>query len=200
MVISQNEYYISPEEYLEGEKVSEIKHEYIDGQIYAMVGASDAHVTVSMNVAMLLRNHLRGSGCRVYMLDIKAQIDVINRYFYPDVMVTCDARDRESEFFKSHPCLIIEVLSESTEGYDRGKKFASYRHLESLQEYVIISPDRMSMECFRRNEEGHWVLYPYEKEQEVHLASVNFRCAMPTAGCAYAEIYEDVLLVEDNIS
>ncbi|MEH2409801.1 Uma2 family endonuclease [Nostoc sp.] len=188
MVISQSEYYISPEEYLEGEKFSEIKHEYIDGQVYAMAGASDAHVTVSMNVSMLLRNHLRGSGCRVYMLDMKAQIDVINRYFYPDVMVTCDTRDRESEYFKSYPSLIIEVLSESTEGYDRGKKFASYRHLESLQEYVLISPDQMSVECFRRNEQGQWVLYAYEKDQEVHLASVDFRCAI-------AAIYEDVLLL-----
>lgn len=188
MVVSQSKYYISPEEYLESEKFSEIKHEYIDGQVYAMAGASDAHVTVSMNVSMLLRNHLRGSDYRVYMLDMKAQIDIINRYFYPDVMVTCDPPDRESEYFKSHPCLIIEVLSESTEGYDRGKKFASYRHLESLQEYVLISPDRMSVESFRRNEEGHWVLYPYEKEQEVHLASVDFRCAI-------AEIYEDVVLV-----
>jgi Uma2 family endonuclease len=193
MVISQTEYYISTEEYLEGEKVSEIKHEYIDGQVYAMAGASDAHVTVSMNVSMLLRNHLRGSDCRVYMADMKAQIDLINRYFYPDVMVTCDTRDKEFEYFKSHPSLIIEVLSESTEGYDRGKKFASYRHLESLQEYVLISQDRMSVECFRRNDEGHWVLYPYGEGEEVHLASVNFRCAI-------AQIYEDVLLVDENIS
>ncbi|MEH2382911.1 MAG: Uma2 family endonuclease [Nostoc sp.] len=187
MVISQSEYYISPEEYLEGEKVSEIKHEYIDGQVYAMAGASDAHVTVSMNVSMLLRNHLRGSGCRVYMLDMKAQIDVINRYFYPDVMVTCDTRDKEFEYFKCYPSLIIEVLSESTESFDRGKKFASYRHLESLQEYVLISTDEMSIECFRRNQEGNWVLYLYE-EEEMHLASVDFRCAI-------AAIYEDVLLV-----
>ncbi|MBD0265946.1 MAG: Uma2 family endonuclease [Tolypothrix sp. Co-bin9] len=194
MVISRNEYYISPEEYLEGEKVSEIKHEYINGQVYAMAGASDAHVTVSMNVSMLLRNHLRGSGCRVYMLDMKARIEVINRYFYPDVMVTCDTRDRESEYFKSHPCLVIEVLSESTEGYDRGKKFASYRHLESLQEYVLISPDQMNVECFRRNDEGHWVLYPYGEGEEVHLASVDFRRAI-------AEIYEDVVLGgDDNIN
>ncbi|MBE9036677.1 Uma2 family endonuclease [aff. Roholtiella sp. LEGE 12411] len=193
MVISQSEYYISPKEYLEGEKFSEIKHEYIDGQVYAMAGASDGHVTVSMNVSMLLRNHLRGGGCRVYMLDMKAQIDVINRYFYPDVMVTCDIRDQEFEYFKCYPCLIIEVLSESTEGYDRGKKFASYRHVESLQEYVLISPDRMSVECFRRNEDRQWVLYPYEKEEEVHLASVDFRCAI-------AQIYEDVLLVDENIA
>jgi Uma2 family endonuclease len=193
MVISQTEYYISPEEYLEGEKVSEIKHEYIDGQVYAMAGASDAHVTVSMNVSMLLRNHLRGSDCRVYMADMKAQIDLINRYFYPDVMVTCDTQDKEFEYFKSHPSLIIEVLSESTEGYDRGKKFASYRHLESLQEYVLISQDRMSVESFRRNNEGHWVLYPYGEGEEVYLASVDFRCAI-------AQIYEDVLLVDENIA
>ncbi|WP_373530625.1 Uma2 family endonuclease [Nostoc sp.] len=193
MVISKSEYYISPEEYLEGEKVSQIKHEYIDGQVYAMAGASDAHVTVVGNLFILLRNHLRGSDCRVYMLDMKAQIDVINRYFYPDMMVTCDTRDREFEYFKCYPSLIIEVLSESTEGFDRGKKFASYRHLESLQEYVLISPQQMSVECFRRNEEGQWVLYLYEKGEEVHLASVDFRCAI-------AEIYEDVLLVDDNIS
>ncbi|OYD95881.1 hypothetical protein CDG77_10000 [Nostoc sp. 'Peltigera membranacea cyanobiont' 213] len=191
MVISQSEYYISPEEYLEGEKFSEIKHEYIDGQVYAMAGASDAHVTVVGNLFVLLRNHLRGSGCRVYIADMKAQIDVINRYFYPDMMVTCDTRDKEFEYFKCYPSLIIEVLSESTEGYDRGKKFASYRHLESLQEYVLISPDRISVECFRRNEQGQWVLYPYEKEQEVHLASVDFRCAI-------AEIYEDVTLAENS--
>lgn len=84
------------------------------------------------------------------------------------------------------------MLSESTESYDRGKKFASYRHLESLQEYVLISPDRMNVECFRRNADGHWVLYPYEKGEELYLASVDFRCAI-------AEIYEDVLLVDDNI-
>ncbi|MBW4613523.1 MAG: Uma2 family endonuclease [Desmonostoc vinosum HA7617-LM4] len=193
MIISQSEYYISPEEYLEGEKASQIKHEYIDGQVYAMAGASDAHVTVSMNFSMLLRNHLRGSGCRVYMLDMKARIDVINRYFYPDVMVTCDTRDREFEYFKSHPCLIVEVLSETTEAFDRGKKFADYRKLDSLQEYVLISAQQMSVECFRRNPEGHWVLYPYGKEEEIHLASIDLRCAI-------AAIYEDVLLIEDNIS
>ncbi|MBF2008782.1 MAG: Uma2 family endonuclease [Chlorogloeopsis fritschii C42_A2020_084] len=191
MVTSRSEYYISPEEYLEGEKVSQIKHEYIDGQVYAMAGASDAHVTISMNLSMLLRNHLRGSGCRVYMAEMKAQIEVINRYYYPDVMVTCDARDREFEYFKCHPKLIVEVLSDSTEAFDRGKKFADYRHLESLQEYVLISQDTMSVECFRRNEKGRWELYPYEKGEEVHLASVDFWCEIEA-------IYEDVVLVKEN--
>ncbi len=191
MVTNKREYYISPEEYLEGEKVSQIKHEYIDGEVYTMVGASDAHVTITMNLSMLLRSHLRGSGCRVYMLDMKAKIQAINRYFYPDVMVTGDTQDKEFEYFKSSPCLIVEVLSGSTEGFDRGKKFSDYRHLKSLQEYVLISQDTMSVECFRRNDEGRWELYPYEKGQEVHLASVDFRCAI-------APIYEDVVLPEMN--
>ena len=190
MFTSQREYYISPEEYLEGEKVSQIRHEYIDGQVYAMAGGSDAHVTISLNFSMLLRNHLRGSGCRVYIADMKAQIDAINRYYYPDVMVTYDARDREFEYFKCHPCLIIEVLSDSTEAFDRGKKFADYRHLESFREYVLIAQDTMSVECFRRNDEGRWVLYPYGKGEEVHLASVDFRCPI-------AAIYEDVSVVQN---
>jgi Uma2 family endonuclease len=191
MVTNKREYYISPEEYLEGEKVSQVKHEYIDGEVYAMAGASDAHVTITGNLFSPLRNHLRGSGCRVYMLDMKAQIQAINRYFYPDIMVTCDTQDKEFEYFKSSPCLIVEVLSGSTEGFDRGKKFTDYRHLKSLQEYVLISQDTMNVECFRRNDEGRWELYPYEKGEEVHLASVDFHCAIAT-------IYEDVALPEMN--
>jgi Uma2 family endonuclease len=87
--------------------------------------------------------------------------------------------------------LIVEVLSGSTEAFDRGKKFSDYRHLKSLQEYVLISQDTMSVECFRRNDEGRWELYPYEKGQEVHLASVDFHCAIAT-------IYEDVALPDMN--
>ncbi|MEC4815026.1 MAG: Uma2 family endonuclease [Scytonema sp. PMC 1069.18] len=188
MVTSPSEYYLSPEEYLEAEKTSQIKHEYIDGKVYAMAGASDAHVTISMNLALMLRNHVRGSGCRVYMVDMKAHIKVINRYYYPDIMVTCDIRDGEFEYFKRFPSLIIEVLSDSTEALDRGKKFANYRRLESLQEYVLVSQETMSVECFRRNEQGRWELYPYGKGEEVYLASVDFRCPIQL-------IYEDVELL-----
>lgn len=189
MLTSQYEYYLSPEDYLEAEKTSQIKHEYINGQVYVMAGASDAHVTITMNVSMLLRNHLRGSGCRVYMADMKARIEAINRYYYPDVMVTCDLRDRDSDYFKSYSCLIVEVLSESTEAFDRGKKFSDYRHLDSFQEYILISQDTMNVECFRRNEKGRWELYPYEQGQEIHLASVNFHCPITA-------IYEDVVIMQ----
>ncbi|GAA6616553.1 Uma2 family endonuclease [Scytonema sp. NUACC26] len=190
MVTSRHEYYLSPEEYLEAEKSSQIKHEYINGQVFTMAGASDAHVTVVGNLCTILRNHVRATGCRIYMTEMKVQIEALNCYYYPDVMVTCDARDREFEYFKKFPRLIVEVLSDSTEALDRGKKFANYRHLETLQEYVLISQDTMMVECYRRNQEGRWELFLFEKDEEVNLASVDFRCPI-------AAIYEDVTLAEE---
>ncbi|MBW4576152.1 MAG: Uma2 family endonuclease [Aphanothece sp. CMT-3BRIN-NPC111] len=185
MTASQSSTYVSPEDYLEGEKISPIKHEYRQGEIYAMAGASDAHVTIAGNLFALLRNHVRGSGCRAYMAEMKAQIEQANIFYYPDVMVTCDERDRNPEDFKRYPCLIVEVLSPTTGAFDRGDKFADYRTLDTLQEYVLINQERVSVECFRRNEEGRWVLYPYGEGEEVYLASVDFRCAI-------AALYEDV--------
>ena len=186
MTTSQNYTYLSPEDYLASEKDSPIKHEYIQGQVYAMAGASDAHTTVAGNLFTLLRNHVRGTGCRVYMADMKAQIESANVFYYPDVMVTCDERDRNSSYFKRYPCLIVEVLSPTTEAFDRGNKFADYRQLETLQEYILIHPAQLSVECFRRNSEGLWVLHPYT-DGEVHLASVNFRCPI-------VDLYEDVVI------
>lgn len=193
MTVSKSQTSLSPEEYLAAEQDSPIKHEYIQGQVYAMAGASDAHVTIAGNLFALLRNHLRGTGCRVYMADMKAQIELANVFYYPDVMVTCDARDRNSTYFKRYPCLIVEVLSPTTEAFDRGNKFADYRQLETLQEYVLINPERMSVECFRRNTDGLWVLYPYAEGEKVNLNSVNFCCLI-------ASLYEDVLLKDDSVS
>ncbi|MGK7875299.1 MAG: Uma2 family endonuclease [Xenococcaceae cyanobacterium] len=187
MIIRKNYHPISPEEYLEKEKTSPIKHEYIRGEMYAMAGASDAHITIAGNLFALLRSHLRGSGCRVYMADMKAQIESLDIFYYPDVMVTCDERDRAFDYFKRYPKLIVEVLSDNTEGFDRGDKFADYRQLETLEEYVLISQVRVCVECFRRNAEGLWVLYPYGKGEEVYLARVDFRCPI-------ADLYEDVSL------
>ncbi|AKG23838.1 Uma2 family endonuclease [Calothrix sp. 336/3] len=185
MVTNPQPNYTSPQEYLEGEKTSQIKHEYIDGEVYAMAGASDAHVTLTGNLYMLLRNHHRGSGSRVYMADMKVQVEEINRYFYPDVMGTCDTRDQGTDYFKSHPCLIIEVLSDSTEGFDRGKKFQDYSYLPSLQEYVLVSQDRMYVECFRKNEKGRWELFRFAAGETIEFDSINFRCDI-------AAIYEEV--------
>lgn len=154
MIASPQPSYFTPEEYLEMEEQSPIKHEYIDGQIYAMAGASDPHVTIALNLAALLCNHVRGSGCRVYIADMKARIESLNCFYYPDVMVTCDERDKQTPNHKRFPCLIIEVLSDSTEAFDRGDKFVDYQQLETLQEYVLINTKRQRFECFRRNSEG----------------------------------------------
>ncbi|MBD1829267.1 Uma2 family endonuclease [Microcoleus vaginatus GB1-A2] len=185
MIGNQSQHYISPEEYLKLEEVSHIKHEYIQGEIYARAGANDAHVTVAGNLFALLKNQVRGSGCRVYMSDMKAGIESRNIYYYPDVMVTCDERDKAFQSFKKYPCLIIEVLSNGTEAFDRGDKFADYQEFETLQEYVLINQKRQRVECFRRNAEGLWVLYSYTQGSEIHLASVDFRTSMEA-------IYEDV--------
>jgi Uma2 family endonuclease len=184
MIASPDYAYITAEEYLQLEEQSDIKHEYIDGYVYAMAGASDGHVTLAGNLFALLRNHLRGSGCRVYIADMKARIESKNRYYYPDVMVTCDRRDRETLNHKQFPCLIVEVLSNSTEAFDRGDKFIDYQQLDSLQEYVLINTKGQRVECFRRNEEGCWVLQ-YYTSATFQLRSINFEGTIEA-------LYEDV--------
>jgi Uma2 family endonuclease len=194
VVASPQNSYLSPDEYLQLEEKSEIKHEYIDGQIYAMhgdiysmAGATDAHVTIAGNLFALVRNHLRGSDCRVYISDMKARIEKLNRFFYPDVMVTCDLRDRETATYKQYPCLIIEVLSDSTEAFDRGDKFADYQTLDSLQEYILINTKRQRVECFRRNNEGFWVLQSYTSENN------NFQLKSIDCEGKMSMVYEDVV-------
>ena len=189
MVASPNSSYISSEDYLKAEETSPIKHEYRYGEVYAMAGASNTHVIIAGNMFAMLRNHLRGRGCQTYISDTKAHIELLDIYYYPDVIVSCDQRDREFNNFIRYPCLIIEVLSSSTEAFDRGDKFADYRQMESLKEYVLVSQNRQSVESFRRNPEGQWVLYPYAQGDEVHLASVDFRCAI-------ANVYEDVTFAQ----
>ncbi|MBD2261138.1 Uma2 family endonuclease [Pseudanabaena sp. FACHB-2040] len=181
---------LTPDEYLQLEAHSLTKHEYINGEVYAMAGASDTHVTISLNLASLLRNHVRGTGCRVYISDMKARIEARNRFFYPDILVTCDPRDQETSDYKRFPKLIVEVLSGSTEAFDRGDKFADYQTLESLQEYVLINTRHQRVECFRRNEAGLWVLQYYTPDTGTfHLDSLDFTDTL-------AALYEDVTLEE----
>lgn len=187
MIANKISDYLSPEEYLEAEEKSSIKHEYRQGQVYAMAGASNNHVVISLNFASILRNHLRGSGCRTFIADTKVRIESVNTYYYPDIAVSCDRKDLEFENFICYPCLIVEVLSDATEAFDRGDKFADYRQIESLQEYVLVSQTKMKVECFRRNQEGHWVLYPHTIGDTINLASIDFKCSI-------ADLYEDIEL------
>ncbi|MEG3924131.1 MULTISPECIES: Uma2 family endonuclease [unclassified Microcoleus] len=186
MVISQNNFYISPEEYLEGERVSPIKHEYRRGQVYAMTGAKKPHIVISVNLASLLNNHLRESSCLVLSSDIKVRLEEANCYYYPDVAVTCDERDTSTtEDFILYPSLVVEVLSPSTAAFDRGDKLADYQTSPSLQEYVLITQSESKIECFRLNAEGNWVSQTYRQGDRVEFVSANFSCAI-------SEIYQKV--------
>lgn len=179
--------HLSPAEYLEWEEKSEIKHEYMDGEIYAMAGSSDDHAAIVSNVIMTLGPHLRGSGCRLYPQDIKAKMNHRNRYYYPDLMVTCDDRDKLDRYVKRYYKLIIEVLSESTEAFDRGQKFEDYRRSPSLEEYVLISQHRMNVEVYRRNAADRWELQAYHAGDRVELISLNLTFAIE-------DLYEEILL------
>jgi Uma2 family endonuclease len=186
MIAQPSQLYISPEEYLEGEKISLVKHEYIDGQIYAMAGTSDQHAIIISNLVALLRPHLRGSGCLVMTQDMKVKLPRQRKFYYPDLLVTCDDHDRENRYFKEYPKLIVEVLSDSTEAFDRGKKFEDYRSLPSLEEYVLIRQDRPQIECFRLNAAGRWELYEVAEAGTWELASVGFQADLK-------DLYEDVV-------
>ena len=176
---------ISVAEYLTTEATSPTKHEYIDGYVYAMAGASDAHVTIAGNLFAIIRNHLRGSGCRGYMSDMRVNVAARNSYYYPDVMVTCNPSDKELTHHKQHPCLIIEVLSTSTEAFDRGDKFTDYQQLESLQEYVLVNQKRQRIDYFQRSSQGLWLLQSFYPGDIVNLTSINCEVAV-------VDIYEDV--------
>ena len=177
MTVSKNSFYISREDYLEGEQVSPIKHEYRRGQVYAMVGAKKPHIIIASNLIMLLGNHLNNSPCLVLSSDIKVRLEEADCYYYPDVAVTCDERDTNStEDFIVYPILIIEVLSPSTAAFDRGEKFADYQTSPSLREYVLIHQAQMSVECFHLSESGSWVSQIYGQGEEVKFLSMDFRC------------------------
>ena len=161
------------EEYLVWEAGQAQRNVYFRGDIFAMTGARQSHVAVAGNVYAALKAALRGGPCRVFVSDMKLRIDAANAVFYPDVMVSCDARDRQTPLFISHPRLVVEVLSESTAAFDRGDKFAACRSVESLQEYALIDVAARRSEVFRRNAEGHWVLYEFTGGETVEFASVG---------------------------
>ena len=172
--------------YLAWEAEQSTKHEYHDGEVFAMAGASDAHVTVAGNVYMALRNHLRGSPCSVFISDMKLRVEEDNAFFYPDVFVTCAESDRGQSHSKSAPVLVVEVLSPATSAYDRGAKFAAYRKLPTLREYALIDPERLSLDLFRREGDSkRWVLHPIEAGGHVEWASVGLKVPLEA-------LYEDV--------
>lgn len=160
-------------EYLRWEAEQPDKHEYVAGEVFAMGGASRRHVTVSGNLFAALSQVLDGSPCRVYMADMKVEVARNAVYFYPDVLVTSDPADHRADQAMTAPSLVAEVLSPSTAAYDRGEKFALYRSVVSLREYVLIDPDKKSVELYRRGDDGYWVLRDIVPDSPLELTSVG---------------------------
>jgi Uma2 family endonuclease len=166
---------LDPKAFLEWESTQAEKHEYLDGDIFAMVGVKQSHAIVAGNIYSALRSAFKGSGCRVFMSDMKVHIENANSYVYPDIFAACDARDRDSEYFISHPLIIVEVLSDTTAAYDRGEKFARYRMLDSLQEYLLVDPESRLIDLFRRDQSNNWVLINPASDGTIELASAGLR-------------------------
>jgi Uma2 family endonuclease len=176
---------LSAEEFLAWDSTQTQRHEFIAGEIFAMSGASEAHVTTALNLAMTLRQHLAGTPCRTFITDMNLQVEAADAYCYPDVMVTCSAADAGSPSVKREPVLLAEVLSPSTAAYDRGDKFAAYRRIATLREYLLVDPDSRRVELYRLGADGLWVLHPAEPNTDVQLDSVHL---LLTPAALWAEV------------
>ncbi len=164
-------------EFLAWDATQTVRREFVRGEVFAMAGGEDRNNTVAVNLVMALRRHLSGSPCRVYMSDIKLRVEAADCFFYPDVMVTCSAADAASRLIKRDAVLVVEVLSPSTSAYDRGDKFADYRALPTLREYLLVDVDKQRCDLYRKGIDGLWVLHPTQGEEPLVLTSVDLRLA-----------------------
>ena len=176
---------ITEHEYLEMEKASSIKHEFVDGYVFAMVGSSRAHNKIAMNIGSSMHQHLKDMPCDVYMSDVKLKIAHLNAYYYPDIMVGCSRED--DEYSLSKPCLIIEVLSPSTASTDRREKLLAYQSISSLKEYCLVNQSECKIEKYTREQEGRsWILSVYEQAENIQFVCMDAEISMET-------IYDGVL-------
>lgn len=186
---------MTPQEYLEFERKSEEKHEYFNGEVFAMAGAKRRHNVVVWNFGGELRQKLKGKNCEAYPNDMRVFIPATGLYTYPDLVVVCGEPNFQDDVFDTllNPILIIEVLSETTENYDRGKKFRHYRSIETLHEYVLVSTDEARIEKFEKTGDGFWFLSEaIGIDSEIELTSIE--CRIPLA-----EVYDKIdFSVEEN--
>jgi Uma2 family endonuclease len=167
---------IGIEEYIEGEEVSEIRHEYIYGEVYAMAGTSDRHNRIAMNIGYKIDNHLGNSRCEAFIESVKLKADAAT-FYYPDVMVACDETP-ESVYYREEPILLVEVLSPSTARTDRHEKLTVYKNIPSLQEYLIVWQDKIYIELHQRQADNLWQTFVFDETQideEIELISVDMK-------------------------
>jgi len=178
------------DEYLVLEEISEVKHEFLDGEVWAMAGGSPEHAAIIGNVTTLLNVQLRGQRCRVYSTELRVRVKATGLGTYPDVTVLCGRLERDPDDRSGHtainPRVIVEVLSPSTEGYDRGEKLSHYQTIQSLQEVVLVAHDRNEIEVVRREANGTWSRHVASSGQSARLTSI-------ACDLAIAEVYRDPL-------
>jgi Uma2 family endonuclease len=176
LTISANEDFpqLTPIAYLEWEAQQELRYEFVDGRISAMARESVWHDRIAANFYAILQAHLQCTVCRVFNATVKVQTLESNSFCYPDLSVSSDVQDRSANNFITHPCLIVEVVSPSSEVYERGEKFALYRQAATLEEYVLVSTDKIGLDLYRRNALGSWDFSTYKSGDTVELQSINF--------------------------
>jgi Uma2 family endonuclease len=187
---------LTPEEYFAWEEKQLEKHELIDGQvyplgIYAMSGGSRNHSLLAAKLITLLTNHLEETPCDTATSDLKINIAGTHDYTYPDVSVTCDDRDKTTTQYITYPCLIIEVLSPSTESYDRSGKFRLYRKNPVLQDYLLVSSTAIEMDLYHKQATGEWIIINYSEGDTVELKSINLSFSIE-------QVYRGLVLSPDS--
>lgn len=184
---------MTPEEYFAWEETQLEKHEFIDGQVYAMSGGSVNHGRIAIRLTAMFDNHLENSGCITGNSDVKINIIETSNYTYPDASVTCDDRDKITPQHITYPCLIVEVLSPSTETYDRSRKFRLYRKSPSLQDYLLVSSTSIEMDLYHKNAAGDWLIINYQAGDTIELKSINLSFPIE-------QIYRNLDLTPGNTS
>jgi Uma2 family endonuclease len=183
---------MSIKEYLEWEPQQEIRYEYINGEVFAMTGGTLAHNDITLNFYRNLYPQVRSRGCRINVADVKVQVSTDSPYYYPDVVVSCDPQDLNARKFIQSPTIIAEVISPSTSARDRGEKFTNYLTIPSLQDYLLINSDTISVERYTRGEGRMWLYYPYIAGDMITLSSLEFEFAIEL-------LYEGILFNQKEI-
>ncbi|WP_394837666.1 Uma2 family endonuclease [Pendulispora rubella] len=169
--------YVTYRDYVDAEAKSETKHEWLDGVVYDMAGGTPDHGALALAMARIIGNALEGRPCRMFSSDVRVRVRATGLATYPDASIVCDRLelDPEDDHSITNPVVLVEILSDSTEGYDRGKKFENYRRIPSLREYVLVSQHEPRIEVYRRNDSGFWELHEWGVGEFAELTSVNAR-------------------------
>ncbi|MDK2412058.1 Uma2 family endonuclease [Dolichospermum sp. LEGE 00246] len=178
MIAAKDNAHLTPEEYFTWEEQQLEKHELIDGQVYAMTGGSVNHSRIAIRFTTMVDTHLDASSCITGNSGLRVNIVGTNNYTYPDVSVTCDDHDKTKTQYITYPCLIVEVLSKTTEAYDRGGKFRMYQNNPVLKDYLLVSSTAIEIDLYHKNDAGQWMIINYG-EAKKHQSQLPFYKTYP---------------------